>query len=204
MSREEVRAHQRDRIFRALETVMAPKGYAETSVADIIKGAGVSRQTFYELFSSKQDCFLASYSNRQGAVIEEMVGKPAGTSPMERLSLLLEAYLAVMAKDPDLSRLYLIGVYTAGPEAIGKRLELQQAFVDVVAGVLEVGTAHDRFVCQALVAATSTLVTNALLEANPQAVRDLHQPLLGLAQKLMGASKPEVPEAPHASHSTKR
>lgn len=201
MSREEVRAHQRDRIFGALETVMAPKGYAETSVADIIRAAGVSRQTFYELFSSKQDCFLASYSNRQGAVIEEMVGKPAGTSPIERLSLLLEAYLAVMAKDPDLSRLYLIGVYTAGPQAIAKRLELQQAFVDVVAGVLEVGTAQDRFVCQALVAATSTLVTNALLEANPQAVRDLHQPLIEFARKLLGSS---ASDALDASHSTKR
>jgi TetR/AcrR family transcriptional regulator len=112
MTREEVRAHQRDRIFRALETVMAPKGYAETSVADIIRGAGVSRQTFYELFSSKQDCFLASYSSRQGALLQEMVGKPAGGSPIERLSLLLDAYLTVMAMDPDLSRLYLIGVYT--------------------------------------------------------------------------------------------
>ena len=66
LSRDEVRSHQRERIFGALEAVMATQGYSSTSVADIIKSAGVSRQTFYELFTSKQDCFLASYAGGRG------------------------------------------------------------------------------------------------------------------------------------------
>ena len=30
-------------------------------MVDVIEVAGVSRKTFYELFSSKEDCFLATY-----------------------------------------------------------------------------------------------------------------------------------------------
>ena len=52
---------------------MPAKGYADTSVADVIKGAGVSRQTFYELFTSKQDLFLASWARRQASVVSAIV-----------------------------------------------------------------------------------------------------------------------------------
>jgi TetR/AcrR family transcriptional regulator len=166
---------------------MPAKGYTDTSVADIIKGAGVSRQTFYQLFESKQDCFLAGWKRRQGAVIKAVVEVPSATSPMERFDNLLQAYLTVMARDPALSGLYLIGVYAAGREAVAKRLEMQRQFVDVVAGVLDARSEQDRFACQALVSAISTLVTNALLEDDSQAVLDLHEPLVVVARQLMAA-----------------
>ena len=40
---------------------VAEKGYARVVVADVIERAGVSRKTFYEQFSNKEDCFLAAY-----------------------------------------------------------------------------------------------------------------------------------------------
>jgi AcrR family transcriptional regulator len=170
-----------------METVMAVKGYADTSVADVIKGAGVSRQTFYQLFCSKQDCFLTSYGQRQGTVLGTIFETPTTKTPMERFAALLRTYLTVMARDPAISRLYLIGVYAAGQEALAKRLELQQQFVNAVAAVFGAKTDQDRFVCQTLVAAVSTLVTNALLDDDPQAVLDLQQPLVHVASQLMGA-----------------
>jgi AcrR family transcriptional regulator len=188
LSRDQVRTHQRDRIFLALETVMALQGYPGTSVADIIKSAGVSRQTFYELFSSKEDCFLGSYARRQAAVLDEILRTPATTAPMERFATLLRTYLTAMAADPALSRLYLIGVYAAGPQAIAKRLELQQQFVDGVATVFQATTEHDRFTCRAIVAAISTLVTNALLEDDSHAVLDLHEPIIRVAEQLMAST----------------
>jgi AcrR family transcriptional regulator len=185
LSREEVASNQRDRIFGALETVMSEKGYLETSVADVIKAAGVSRQTFYELFTSKQDCFLGSFARRQGVLIQWLVGgSPAGT-PMDRFSALLLNYLTVMSADPGLSRLYLIGVYAAGPEAIAQRLEMQRQFVDGLVDVLNADTEQGRFTCQALVATITTLVTNALLSDDPQAVLDLHEPLTRMTERLL-------------------
>jgi AcrR family transcriptional regulator len=168
---------------------MARQGYSQTSVTDIIKGAGVSRQTFYELFASKEDCFLASYARRQGVVLGEVLGEVLGAEtaapPMQRFATLLRAYLTVMAADPALSRLYLIGVYAAGPQAIAKRLELQQQFVDGVAAVFGARTEQDRFTCRAIVATISTLVTNALLQDDSRAVLDLHEPIVRVAEQLM-------------------
>ena len=39
--------------------VMAEKGYVATTVADVLRAAKVSRETFYEQFESKEDCFAA-------------------------------------------------------------------------------------------------------------------------------------------------
>jgi AcrR family transcriptional regulator len=181
-----VRSHQRERIFEALETTMASTGYVDTSVADVIKVAGVSRQTFYELFTSKQDCFLASYGRRQGAVIAALREAPADGPPMRRFEVLLRNYLSAMSADPGLSRLYLIGVYNAGPEAMAKRLELQQQFVDGVATIFDARSDQDLFVCRALVASISTMVTNAVIEDDPQAVLDLYDPLVAMTRRLMG------------------
>lgn len=103
---------------------------------------------------------------------------------MDRFATLLRTYLTVMPRDPAISRLYLIGVYTAGPEAIAARLALQQQFVDGVAAVFDAQLEQERFVCQVLVAAISTLVTNAL-EEDPRAVLDLYEPLNRVARQLM-------------------
>lgn len=163
---------------------MPAKGYLDTSVADLIKAAGVSRQTFYELFESKQDCFLVGYARRQDAVLEAIFETRSTTAPIDRFAGLLRTYLEVMARDPALTRLYLIGVYTAGREAVAKRLELQQQFVRGIAAVFGVSSEQDLFVCQALVATISTLVTNAVLVDDPQAVVDLHGPLVQITRQL--------------------
>jgi TetR/AcrR family transcriptional regulator len=188
LSRDEVRAHQRERIFLALEAVMSAKGYLDTSVADLIRAAKVSRQTFYELFTSKQDCFLASYARRQGALVDAILSTPDTKPPMDRFATLLRNYLAIMAGNPGLSRLYLVGVYAAGEQAIAARLEMQQQFVNVVAEVFGAESRQRRFICQALVASISTMVTNALLEDDSQAVLDLYEPLMQMTALLMPAA----------------
>lgn len=52
---------QRHRINQAMIEVVSERGYPETRVVDVIGVAGVLRKTFYELFESKEDCFLAAY-----------------------------------------------------------------------------------------------------------------------------------------------
>jgi TetR/AcrR family transcriptional regulator len=185
LTRDEVRLHQRKRIFAALEREMSDRGYLHTSVADIIKTAGVSRQTFYELFTSKQDCFVASYTRRQDSLIARATAQVDGDTPMERFGVVLRAYLASMAADPGRSRLYLVGVYAAGDEAIAHRLRLQQQFADAVAGFFEATTDQERFNCRTLVAAVSTMVTTALLDDDVDAVLALYDPVLAMAGRLM-------------------
>ncbi|MBV9166786.1 MAG: helix-turn-helix transcriptional regulator, partial [Solirubrobacterales bacterium] len=57
LTRAFVASNQRERIIDALAAVCARKGYRATTVEDVIAEAGVSRRTFYDLFTSKQQCF---------------------------------------------------------------------------------------------------------------------------------------------------
>ncbi|MCV7137168.1 TetR/AcrR family transcriptional regulator [Mycobacterium hodleri] len=186
LSRDEVRSHQRERIFTALEAEMSVNGYGDTSVADIVKSAGVSRQTFYELFDSKRACFIASYERRQGAVIDTIFETTPTEAPLIQFASLLKAYLAVMSRQPEISLLYLSGISAAGPEAAAIRVKKQQEFVQGVAAVFDARTDRDLFACRTLVAAISALVINALVDEDPgAALQNLHGPLVDVAARLL-------------------
>ena len=52
---------QRTRILAAMVEVSAERGAGNVTVAHIVERAGVSRRTFYELFSDREDCFLGAF-----------------------------------------------------------------------------------------------------------------------------------------------
>lgn len=54
---EFITRNQKARISEATITAIAAKGYRATTVADIVAGAGIARNTFYENFGSKEDAF---------------------------------------------------------------------------------------------------------------------------------------------------
>ncbi|NGZ99893.1 TetR/AcrR family transcriptional regulator [Nocardioides sp. W3-2-3] len=90
LSRAEVQAAQRERIFTAMADAMAERGYVATPVAEIIRRAGVSRETFYQQFASKQDCFLAAYDWATDALRTGFAaGLAAEGPPLERFGTLL-------------------------------------------------------------------------------------------------------------------
>src|SRR3954451_22759007 len=61
LERDVVLASQRGRMLGAMAEAVARKTYAGTTVADVVAGAGVSRKTFYEHFSDKEECFLSAF-----------------------------------------------------------------------------------------------------------------------------------------------
>lgn len=183
LSREEVAAHQKQRLFKALATVMAVNGYINTTVDDVIKEAKVSRATFYEHFDSKQDLFMSGYGRMQRHVIDAIRAVPVDGTPMERFAVMLDRYLNFIALDPITARLYLLEVYAAGPEAMRRRVELQQEFVAGVAQIFDARDDAELFACQALVAAVSTLVTNALTRGDD--VTTLRAPVMEYTARVM-------------------
>ncbi len=61
LERNEVIRHQRARIHGAMVEAVGRGGYEGTSVKQVIGLAGVSRRSFYEQFSNKEGCFLATF-----------------------------------------------------------------------------------------------------------------------------------------------
>lgn len=129
---------QRNRIHRAMIEVVSERGYPETRVVDVIGVAGVSRKTFYELFESKQDCFLAAYD----VLLEGLLGEATdafeaapGSPWAERISAALEALLEHLSRHPHEARFAIVEVLAAGPKALARRDAALRQF----AGFLEPG-----------------------------------------------------------------
>jgi AcrR family transcriptional regulator len=186
LTREQVAGAQRERLLHAMAEVMAERGYAETTVADVLRVAGISRETFYQQFSSKLDCFIAAYEMAAASIlsgVERRTGT-AGT-PIERFERAIGAYLEALASEPALARVFLLEVYAAGPAALELRAELQGRFADALAAALDARDETERFACEALVAAVGAMVTGRLAAGDGDGVRGLGPPLTALVRRAL-------------------
>lgn len=190
LSREEVAGAQRERIVHGMATAMADEGYVGTSVTAILKRAGVSRQTFYELFASKEECFTATYAWAAEIVMRETARAAEGRSPdgvpddrAGAIDRMLEVYLRGLASAPAFARVLLIETYAAGPAALASRVALQRRFAETLGAVLGASTDADRFACEALVGAVSQLVTARLATNDVDGLLALQEPLAAFLRR---------------------
>lgn len=125
LSRAEVVANQRARIFDGLSVALVYHGYEDTKVTDVVELAGVSRATFYERFESKELCFAAAYADgvdRLAAAVVEGAREEQGWA--NRLSAGLDAGLAFLAANPPLAHLLFVEALAAARPA---RLEHERS-----------------------------------------------------------------------------
>ena len=140
-SKEQVAAHQRERLIAGLAEAVAEHGYNAVTIGHITKAAKVSRRAFYQQFESKEECFLAAFEiviAHMGELIAEAV-EPIPDWP-HRIVAGLRALLGFLASDPALARLCLVDSLTAGPAIAGR-------FGEAIAGfrpLLEPGRAERR------------------------------------------------------------
>jgi AcrR family transcriptional regulator len=119
LPREFVIHNQRERLIAGLAEAVAENGYTGTTIGHITRHAAVSRRTFYEHFSSKDECFIAAYDavmielrERVDAAFQEVDDWPhavrAGISAM----------LSFLAAEPNLARLCMVEALVAGPVVV--------------------------------------------------------------------------------------
>ena len=187
LSRAEVLASQRGRMLEACCRAVAEKGYVRFTVADVLAGAGVSRETFYEHFRDKEECFLAAYELATDAVAEAMGAADPGEeqTPLERWDSMLRAYLEAMSSEGGYARVFLVDVYAAGDRALARRREVMERFVELIARMVGARSRADRFACEALVAAISSMVTVRVAVGRLDQLPKLRRPLLDVARRLL-------------------
>jgi len=127
LSRAEVIANQRHRIFEGLAAALAYHGYEDTKVTDVVELSGVSRATFYERFESKEVCFAAAYEDGVERLAAAAEAAATEESDWETaLSAGLRAGLEFLASDPALAHLLLVESLAAARPA---RLEHERSLV---------------------------------------------------------------------------
>jgi AcrR family transcriptional regulator len=130
----------RARLIEGLSAAITEKGYAATTIADIVRLARVSKRTFYEHFEDKEACFLASYLAASDETLQAIAAAADPTLPWEQqIHAATRAYLRALESKPSLTRTYLLEIHAAGPRALSLRREVHQRFADLLRGLVQAG-----------------------------------------------------------------
>jgi AcrR family transcriptional regulator len=128
---------QRGRLLDALAEVIAEEGYLDTTVHKILKRAGISRRTFYEIFTDKEDCFLAAYQEAADHVVV-LVQRACrlGGTPEMRIENGLRAMLEFAEREPHVARMCVVEAMAAGDKARQRRAKTMDRLTGLIADVL--------------------------------------------------------------------
>jgi AcrR family transcriptional regulator len=188
LTREVVVASQRGRLLDAMAQALAEHGYGATTVAHVVALAGVSRKTFYEHFSDKEDCFLALYDTAIAYVVARIAetvreAAPEG-DPSARVAVGLRGFLDVLAEEPAVSRAIIVEVHAAGAEALARRRAALEDFAQRYLEINAQARSRDRAIpplshdiAFALVGAILELVSARVEDGRFAELRELTEPL---------------------------
>jgi AcrR family transcriptional regulator len=187
LSREFVAHNQRERLIDAIANVVAEKGYAATRVVDITDYAGVSRKTFYELFTDKEDCFLQAYDVISGLMMDKLGrGLAAAESTWEaKVHALLGGLLEFMAAEPAFARMCIVEVLGSGPRGLARRDAAIEAFFPIIGALPEEELADADWLSPVtpmfIVGGVLEVIYGAIRRGETESLPDLEEDLTHLA-----------------------
>jgi AcrR family transcriptional regulator len=131
-----VRAIQRERLLVGMLRAVSELGYRSTNVQDVIERAGVSRPTFYEHFSNKDDCFLAAFDTCAARLRDQVTAAAEAGGDVWRDYIRggFGALLAFATTEPEAARMLIIEARAATPDAALRRIALLDYFASCIDG----------------------------------------------------------------------
>ena len=179
----------RRRLMDGMAAAVAERGYADTTIADIVRHAHVSRRTFYEQFGSKEACLLALYAAASDRVIRA-IGEAVETSGDRETQIVraTEAYLARMAAHPVLTRTLFLEILAAGPAGLQVRREMNARYAVFFRGVVQAnGGRLSPELAAAAVGGINELILQAVLDDRIERLSELAAPASQLLRAVLAA-----------------
>jgi AcrR family transcriptional regulator len=173
---------QRTRLLDAAFALVAEQGYRRMAARKVAERAGVSPKTFYDLFSDREDCFLAVFDQ----AVEECatVVRPAYAGEGDWAGCIragLDALLRFLDSDPELCRLLFVEALGAGPRVLERRAQVPKQLERVIdegrAGMKGAGELPP-LTAAGIVGATFSLIHGQLVEQQPEPLAELLNPLM--------------------------
>jgi AcrR family transcriptional regulator len=201
LSREQVENHQRERMLAAMVASAGTKGYASTTITDLTRLARVSRDTFYEQFANKEECFLAAYDGLARELLAVMVAVGASQpSYVEALRDGVRAYLEFLGTRPEAARVVTVEILAAGGRALEHHEHTLRSSARLFRAVAERARAErpelptiPQVVSRATPVAILELITRYVRAGRTGALNELENEILYLL--LMGIAGHEVAAA---------
>jgi AcrR family transcriptional regulator len=167
---EAQREKRRADILVAASALFSQRGYHETSIADVIEAAGISRGTFYLYFDGKDELFLElieQFVQRIIAVVE--VVDPNAPEPTQRIADNVRRVVDVVYAYRDLTVMVLREDFGVRADVDEKLTRFYGFVQEMVEGALRNGAAHrltrkvdEPIVARALIGAFKEVLLHAL------------------------------------------
>ncbi|MDR6890442.1 AcrR family transcriptional regulator [Variovorax sp. 3319] len=110
------------RLLEGMARAVAAKGYAETTIADIVREAAVSRRTFYEHFTTKAECLIALYEAASKLALRAVSEAFDPAQPWHaQVERAMSAYFDYLAQDPVLLRTLFVEILGLGMPGLAAR-----------------------------------------------------------------------------------
>jgi AcrR family transcriptional regulator len=175
---------QRARLLDAAFAVVSEDGYRRMTARRASVRAGVSNKTFYDLFTDREDCFLAAFDH----AVDELaaVVLPAYEGEREwatRIRAGLGALLGFLDGEPALRRLVFVEALGAGPRVLERRVQVLgvlQGAVDEGRVGMKAGRGLPALTAEGVVGAAFSVIHTRLLERHPEPLTELLNPLMAM------------------------
>jgi AcrR family transcriptional regulator len=181
-STREVNQIQRARMLAAVEDAVAESGYQRMTVTQIIRRAGVSRRTFYDIFADRDDCFLAVFEqihSRAWALADEAYEQEAEWRDGVRSAL--SRLLMFIEEEPGLARLWIVEALGAGERVLERRAQA----VEEYAKAIDKGRFASRPVAEPSPVTAAAIVGGVLGVLHDCLLKEVNAPLARLLNPLM-------------------
>ncbi|MBL0391650.1 TetR/AcrR family transcriptional regulator [Ramlibacter monticola] len=159
----------RGRLLRGMATAVAAKGYGDTTIADIVREASVSRRTFYEHFHDKAECLVALYeaaSRNALGVLREAIDPSQDWE--QQVEHAIGAYLQCLASNPVLMRTLFVEILGLGPDGLEARRTMNREIAGFLIQMVGAGRATQPAISYEI----ATAVIGGIHELVLQAIED--------------------------------
>jgi AcrR family transcriptional regulator len=128
----------RERLIAAMAASVEERGYADTTVADVVRLARTSRRTFYEHFQDRADCFLALFDVTNDQMFAALAAAVDPSAPWERqVDQALGAYLDAVVSRPALFRSFVRELPALGERGAAHQLAAIERFARQLVDLVE-------------------------------------------------------------------
>jgi AcrR family transcriptional regulator len=133
MTTTDLAAGFRRRLLDGMAAAIRRGGYAETTVADIVREARTSRRTFYAHFADRQECLMALLHESNVKTIARIDRAVDAHAPWEtQIRQAIEAWIAAVQADPPITLAWIREVPALGTSARRIQRETMDAFVILI------------------------------------------------------------------------
>lgn len=117
-SADEVRQNQRERLFAATIACVAERGFAATTVEDLVELSGVSRRSFYDNFGDKAKCLTAALEETLALLLGFL--KPVERAPGLEAEWLraYQVFTGIAVAQPATAKVCVSSAFAAGGDAV--------------------------------------------------------------------------------------